>query len=154
MLGPGEGHRGGVTAIRVLKEGLSLEMTAETQKRRRQPSKQLGKEGPRFVKDGLAVSESQGAPVGRVWDVNGGRAVTLTSPARVCKNTRALLASLMNTASHSNHLMADSLNSERGMRGEQQQQKKVKYPLRVTRLSSVQKRKLDSEKLGGLHRVT
>lgn len=77
------------------------------------------------MKDSLAVSESEGAPVGRVWDVNGGRAVTLTSPARVCKNTRALLASLMNTASHSNRLMADSLNAERGMCGEPKKKGKV-----------------------------
>ena len=46
----------------------------------------------------------------------GGRAVTRTSSAEVCdENTWALLVSLMNTASHSNHPTADSLNSQRAM---------------------------------------
>lgn len=67
---------------------------------------------------------SEGASVGRVWDVQVGRAVTRTSSAG--GNTWALLVSLMNTASHSNHPTADSLNSQRAMLV---RLKKKKYPL-------------------------
>lgn len=59
---------------------------------------------------------SEGTPVGRVWDVQVGRVVTRTSSVGVCdENTWALLVSLTNIASHSNHPTADSLNSQRVM---------------------------------------
>ena len=71
---------------------------------------------------------SEGTPVGRVWDVQVGRVVTRTSSAGVCdENTWALLVSLTNIASHSNHPTADSLNSQRVMLV---RLKKKKYPLR------------------------
>ena len=76
------------------------------------------------MKDSPAVAGSEGT-VSKVWDV-AGRAVPRTSSAGVCdENTRALLVSLMNTASHSNHPAADSLNSQRAMLVGQKKKKSI-----------------------------
>lgn len=122
-------------SIRVVQEGIS-------------PSKWLlswdpEEDGPSLWRT-ARLCQGQKAPVGKVWDVAVSRAVTQTSSAGVCdENTWALLVSLMNTASHSHHPAADSLNSQRAMLAGQKKKKSIpgrgrgaEPPHGITRLSS------------------